>query len=60
MTRAWNTPVFAIAIVYFVIDGIFSYITRPLTAWLSKKRLFERVRLWVTSRIRRSRSLRCL
>jgi hypothetical protein len=49
MTRAWNTPVFAIAIVYFVIDGIFSYITRPLTAWLSKKRLFERVRLWVTS-----------
>ena len=49
MTRAWNTPVFAIAIVYFVIDGIFSYITRPLTAWLSKKKLLERVRRWVTS-----------
>jgi hypothetical protein len=42
MTRAWNTPVFAIAIVYFSIDGIFSYITQPLTAWLSKKKLLER------------------
>jgi hypothetical protein len=49
MTRAWNTPVFAVAIVYFIIDGIFSYITRPLTAWLSKKKLLERVRRWVTS-----------
>jgi hypothetical protein len=49
MTRAWNTPVFAVAIVYFIVDGIFSYITRPLTAWLSKKKLFERVRRWVTS-----------
>lgn len=49
MTRAWNTPVFAVAVVYFAIDGIFSYITRPLTAWLSRKRLFERVRRWVTS-----------
>jgi len=49
MTRAWNTPVFAIAIVYFSIDGIFSYITRPLTAWLSKKKLLERVRRWATS-----------
>jgi hypothetical protein len=49
MTRAWNTPLFAISIVYFAIDGIFSYITRPLTAWLSKKKLFERVRCWVTS-----------
>jgi hypothetical protein len=49
MTRAWNTPVFAIAIVYFSIDGIFSYITQPLTAWLSKKKLLERVRRWATS-----------
>lgn len=49
MTRAWSTPLFAVATVYFVIDGIFSWITRPLTAWLSTKRLFERIRRWVTS-----------
>ncbi len=33
MTRAWNAPVFAVATVYFVVDGIFSYVTRPLTAY---------------------------
>ena len=32
-----------------MVDGIFSYVTRPLTVWLSKKKLFERVRRWVTS-----------
>jgi len=49
MTRAWNTPLFAVATAYFVVDGIFSYITRPLTAWLSRKKLFERLRRWATS-----------
>ena len=49
MTRLWSTPVFTIATVYFTIDGVFSYITRPITAWLSKKKLLERVRRWVTS-----------
>src|SRR5258707_15765906 len=49
MTRVWNTPIFAIATVYFVIDGVFSFITRPLTVWLSKKKLFERLRRWVIS-----------
>jgi hypothetical protein len=49
MTRAWNTPIFAIAAIYFVVDGFFSTVTRPLTAWLSKMRLLERVRRWVTS-----------
>jgi hypothetical protein len=49
MTRAWNTPLFVVATAYFVIDGIFSYITRPLTAWLSRKKLFERLRRWATS-----------
>ena len=49
MTRVWNTPVFAIATVYFILDGVFSYITRPITAWLSKKAFLVRVRRWVTS-----------
>jgi hypothetical protein len=49
MTRLWSTPVFTIATAYFIIDGAFSYITRPITAWLSKKKLLERIRRWVTS-----------
>jgi hypothetical protein len=49
MTRLWSMPVFTIATAYFIIDGVFSYITQPITAWLSKKKLLERVRRWVTS-----------
>src|SRR6478672_10524559 len=49
MTRVWNTPIFAIATVYFIIDGVFSFITRPLTVWLSKKQFLERLRRWVLS-----------
>jgi hypothetical protein len=49
MTRVWNTPVFILATVYFIVDGIFSYITRPITAWIARKKLFERTRLWVVS-----------
>jgi len=49
MTRVWNTPVFAVATVYFILDGVFSYITRPITAWLSKKAFLVRLRRWVTS-----------
>jgi hypothetical protein len=49
MTRAWNAPIFTIATIYFLIDGLFSYITRPITAWLSKKKFLEKVRRWATS-----------
>jgi hypothetical protein len=49
MTRVWNTPVFIFATVYFAVDGVFSYVTRPITAWIAKQKLLERVRLWVTS-----------
>ena len=49
MARIWNTPVFILATVYFVVDGVFSYVTRPITEWIAKKELFERARLWVTS-----------
>ena len=45
MTRIWNTPVFILATVYFVVDGVFSYLTRPITEWIAKKKLFERARL---------------
>lgn len=49
MARVWNTPVFILATLYFVVDGIFSYVTRPIGAWLARSNLFERTRLWIVS-----------
>jgi hypothetical protein len=49
MARVWNTPVFILATAYFVVDGLLSHVTQPITVWLAKKKLFERVRLWITS-----------
>ncbi len=49
MARAWNTPVFILATLYFVLDGVFSYLTQPIAEWIAKKRLFERARRWVIS-----------
>jgi hypothetical protein len=31
------------------VDGIFAHVTRPIAVWMAQKKLFERVRLWVTS-----------
>jgi hypothetical protein len=49
MARVWNTPVFILAILYFVVDGVFSQLTQPIAAWIARKRLFERARLWIVS-----------
>jgi hypothetical protein len=49
MARLWNTPIFIVATVYFLVDGVFSYVTHPITVWLSKKKLLERIRIWITS-----------
>src|SRR4029077_3880861 len=49
MPRVLNTPVFILATMYFVVDGMFSHVTQPITVWLARKKLFERVRLWVIS-----------
>jgi len=49
MARVWNTPIFAVATVYFIMDGVFSHVTRPIAVWLSKKKLFEVLRRWATS-----------
>jgi hypothetical protein len=49
MTRALNTPILAIATIYFAVDGLFSYVTRPIAAWIAKHKLLKRIRLWVTS-----------
>jgi hypothetical protein len=49
MARIWNTPIFILAAVYFVVDGVFSYVTHPVSAWIAEQKLFERARIWVTS-----------
>src|SRR5258708_29717840 len=49
MTRIWKIPLFVLAIAYFVVDGLFSYVTRPISAWIGKMRVFERARRWIVS-----------
>jgi hypothetical protein len=49
MARIWKTPVLVLATVYFVLDGLFSYVTRPITVWISKMRFLERIRRWIVS-----------
>jgi hypothetical protein len=49
MARVWNTPVFILATAYFVVDGLLSHVTQPITVWLAEKKLFERVRCWIIS-----------
>src|ERR1700737_3930866 len=49
MPRIWNTPLFVLAAAYFVLDGLFSYVTRPVAAWLGRMHMFERTRRWIVS-----------
>jgi hypothetical protein len=49
MARFWKTAVFIVATAYFVVDGVLSYVTRPVTGWIAKRNLFKRTRLWVVS-----------
>jgi hypothetical protein len=49
MARIWNTPFFILATIYFVVDGVFSYVTQPVSAWIAKMKPFERARIWVSS-----------
>jgi hypothetical protein len=49
VARFWKTAVFIVATAYFVVDGVLSFVTRPITVWIARRRLFERARLWVVS-----------
>jgi hypothetical protein len=49
MTRIWKICVVVLATAYFVVDGLFSYVTRPITVWIGKMRAFERARRWIVS-----------
>jgi hypothetical protein len=32
-----------------LMSGVFSYLTRPIAEWIAEKKLFARIRVWVTS-----------
>ena len=49
MARIWKIPLVVVATAYFVIDGLFSYVTRPISAWLGRVHIFERARRWIVS-----------
>jgi hypothetical protein len=49
VARLWKVPLFVLATAYFVLDGLFSYVTRPFAAWLGRLRMFERTRRWIVS-----------
>jgi len=49
MARLWKVPLFVLAAAYFVLDGLFSYVTRPFAAWLGRMRAFERLQRWIVS-----------
>jgi len=49
LARFWKTAVFIVATAYFLVDGVLSYVTRPIAVWIAKRNLFERTRLWIVS-----------
>src|SRR6478672_11945655 len=49
MAGIWKIPILALATAYFALDGLFSYLTRPVARWMSNMRILERTRRWVVS-----------
>src|SRR4030088_456722 len=49
MIRIWKTPVFVFPRGFSGPAGLFFYVTRPITVWISKLRIFERTRRWIVS-----------
>jgi hypothetical protein len=49
MARIWKIPILVLATAYFVLDGLFSYVTRPVALWMSKMRILDRTRRWIVS-----------
>jgi hypothetical protein len=47
--RAWNLIVFAIAIVYFLLDAIFATVAMPLSRLLAARWCFARIHRWIVS-----------
>jgi len=49
LARFWKTAVLIVATAYFVVDGVLSYVTRPIAIWIARRNLFERARFWAAS-----------
>ena len=49
MKRIFRPIVFIVAVVYFAVDAVFSYVAKPLADWLGRLRLFSGIRTWVVS-----------
>ena len=47
MNQAMKPVVFVIAALYFAADELFWGIARPIANWLSRQRMFDRVRDWI-------------
>jgi hypothetical protein len=47
--RIFRPIVFIVAVVYFAVDAVFSYVAKPLADWLGRLRLFSGIRTWVVS-----------
>jgi hypothetical protein len=40
---------FVLVALYFAVDAIFSYVTKPIVAWIGSLRIFGKVRAWIIS-----------
>ena len=47
--RVWKLIVFAIAILYFLLDAIFATVALPLSRWIGAHRAFAGIRRWILS-----------
>src|SRR5271169_3099865 len=49
MAHVWRPPLLILATAYFVVDGLFAYVTRPIAVWIGEMHVLERARRWVVS-----------
>jgi hypothetical protein len=49
LKRVGNLIVFAIAILYFLLDAIFATVAVPLSRWIGAHRAFARIHRWILS-----------
>lgn len=49
MNPALKPIIFVVAALYFAVDEIFSSVAKPIANWLSRLRMLDRVRDWISS-----------
>ncbi len=40
---------FVLVALYFAVDAVFAYVTRPVVAWIGSLRIFGKIRAWIVS-----------